>query len=71
MSYVFRCFDCGARAYLIRGSCEWCEPELHVAKREQRRTWDAVFSRYQRDTGLEPLADWDAFERWCEVAGAI
>lgn len=64
---MFECFDCKRVAFLIQGSCDRCEPELHEQYKKMRRAYDEISLRYLYETGLEPLSDWYAFEKWVEV----
>lgn len=63
-NFSFPCFDCGQPAFLIEGSCEWCEPELHRTFREQMDAVAEADAEYFRETGRHPFDDWRAFERW-------
>lgn len=65
-TFFFACFDCGSHAFLIRGSCEWCEPELHRTHRERMEAGAKLDAAYFTETGKRPLEDWYAFEAWLE-----
>lgn len=65
-SPFFRCFDCGARLFLIRGSCEFCEPELHRQYWAEYNAVAAATDAFERETGKSALGHWNEFEQWCE-----
>lgn len=62
-----RCAECRRYAFLITGLCETCAPTVHAIYLRERQKWDALFERFRDQTGAEPLADWNRFERWCEA----
>lgn len=63
--FWFPCFDCGGQVGpLIRGSCRFCEPELHAAHTAMLDEIGRAMDAYQQATGKEALEDFDAFEEW-------
>lgn len=66
----FACMDCGARVGpLIRGSCEFCEPELHGLLRQACAAFDALARAYFTATGRPASDDWAAFDQWRRSRG--
>lgn len=61
---MFCCFDCGSPAFLIQGSCAWCEPELHRAFEATMKRLTVVEAKYFQQTGKRTFEDWYAFEHW-------
>lgn len=60
----FRCFDCRTPAFLIRGRCGRCAPELHRQHAERLEAVGQAMARFEAATGRSPFEDWYAFETW-------
>ena len=65
MDLYLPCRQCRARAYLIRGLCAKCAPELHRNRWELYNAYAALAERYEAETGKRAIADCDAFDEWC------
>lgn len=59
------CFNCETPAFLIRGFCRSCRPDLHSEFESQREVQQRIEAAYEAETGKTALANWSAFELWC------
>jgi len=65
------CLTCGRRAFTIGGCCRVCAPGRHDEHDALLARYDVARALYLEETGCKPIADWSAFELWCEEHGRI
>jgi|CXWL01.1.fsa_nt_gi hypothetical protein len=59
-----RCRRCERDAYLIRGMCAVCDPELHASRRAAAACYVEAERAYQKETGRTALEAWRDFIAW-------
>jgi hypothetical protein len=61
------CLDCGEDRFTIRGLCLLCAPALHAEAHERLERYAVARRAFMIETELNPLSDYDAFDRWLAV----
>ena len=65
-TFWFPCKQCHRQeGVLIGGVCSKCGPDIHAEWQARANAHDALAERYYAETGIKPLANWNAFEDWC------
>lgn len=63
----FPCLLCREKRFLFFGVCRDCDPILFRAYDDAKKRLNERFDLYKKETGREPLDDWEAFERWLDA----